>query len=791
MLSAILQRWRLQPIPKILPIDIVLLQVFYGGNQCTANAATACVASLLVNIETWNTATIDQILRVGDNLYRVSRAQGPRPNFPGQNDNYLAASELFNEISLFNRRVKFATGDDIFAGQLIEHIDETFACLKVALNNFFSAHDCGILTTNGQSVAIMHNVGMYHYFDSHSRDERGSPCANGLACVITLRTKELLHDKIIDNLSINGRINEYNITAISVTDVSADNLLQSVVRPNVEERIEHPQVEMSAVSVRQSSVPIPVIRPVTISNVACTTDVVVHDAGELVNICTYCGAKFFTGENFYCCRGGLIKLPELEEYPLFLKELLTGQAQTAPRISTANIDLSEDDHEISDSDGENEGGRNRDSTSHNDKNLREFKRLSKRYRRDIMIYNNMFSFACFGATVHYPPGGNFSNIYIIRGLIYYAIRDITPALQNPKYGQLYFLGAEESVPKRAERLPRGCDIVLINQIENLLRQINPYAAMYMSLREKMHLEQQRMLNQIPQQNIGIICLTINENPQLDRRRYNIPRNVGEVAVIYEGTDGELPPCNDLRVFLRDDPSALTFLNTGSCHLDPLCFPLLFPKGELGWQIDIEFGETGGNLKRKRISRLEFIKYRLLSIRNSFSPLLNAGRLSQQFIVHCYCIVESDRLLYIRLNQRKIRAQQYDGLINYLQRREDGEIGENIGRMVILPSTFVGSPRAMQQNYQDAMAIVALYGRPDLFVTFTCNPKWPEIMRNKEEWESHYDRVDLICRVFFRKLSSFLDDLTVNNVFGKCIAYDRVSKAWTSTRPSFTYARSGE
>ncbi len=27
---------------------------------------------------------------------------------------------------------------------------------------------------------------------------------------------------------------------------------------------------------------------------------------------------------------------------------------------------------------------------------------------------------------------------------------------------------------------------------------------------------------------------------------------------------------------------------------------------------------------------------------------------------------------------------------------------------------------MQQNYQDAIAIVAKYGKPDLFVTYTCN-----------------------------------------------------------------------
>ena len=53
-----------------------------------------------------------------------------------------------------------------------------------------------------------------------------------------------------------------------------------------------------------------------------------------------------------------------------------------------------------------------------------------------------------------------------------------------------------------------------------------------------------------------------------------------------------------------------------------------------------------------------------------------------------------------------------------------------GRIIILPSTFNGSPRAMQQNYQDAMAIVSKFGKPNLFLTFTCNPKCQAITENQ-------------------------------------------------------------
>lgn len=62
-----------------------------------------------------------------------------------------------------------------------------------------------------------------------------------------------------------------------------------------------------------------------------------------------------------------------------------------------------------------------------------------------------------------------------------------------------------------------------------------------------------------------------------------------------------------------------------------------------------------------------------------------------------------------------------------------------GRLAILPSTFIGSPRNMQQNYQNAMAIVRKFGKPDLFITFTCNTRWPEISENVSAWQQTENR----------------------------------------------------
>ena len=71
----------------------------------------------------------------------------------------------------------------------------------------------------------------------------------------------------------------------------------------------------------------------------------------------------------------------------------------------------------------------------------------------------------------------------------------------------------------------------------------------------------------------------------------------------------------------------------------------------------------------------------------------------------------------------------------------------VGRIVILPLSYSGSQRNMKQEYQDAMAIVSAKGKPDLFVTMTCNPKWKEIQDNLLPGQSASDCPDLVSRVF--------------------------------------------
>ncbi|KAK1394686.1 hypothetical protein POM88_013742 [Heracleum sosnowskyi] len=80
-------------------------------------------------------------------------------------------------------------------------------------------------------------------------------------------------------------------------------------------------------------------------------------------------------------------------------------------------------------------------------------------------------------------------------------------------------------------------------------------------------------------------------------------------------------------------------------------------------------------------------------------------------------------------------------------------------------------RYMQQNFQDSIAVCKEYGHPDIFITFTCNPKWVEIQRAVAAAGSQDASVrpDLVARVFKIKLDAMMADLTKQNVLGRVLA----------------------
>ncbi|GBB96670.1 hypothetical protein RclHR1_28030002 [Rhizophagus clarus] len=156
----------------------------------------------------------------------------------------------------------------------------------------------------------------------------------------------------------------------------------------------------------------------------------------------------------------------------------------------------------------------------------------------------------------------------------------------------------------------------------------------------------------------------------------------------------------------------------------------------------------------------------LQIRNG-DWIQSAGCLYQQYIVDQYAKIEQNWLNYLKHNQVSLHtADLYNGIINAMHAGESN----NISHRIILPSSFASGLRQMYQLYQDAMAIMSYFGKPDFFVIFTCNPKWPEIARELLPHQSAVDRPDLTARIFHIKLQELLKDLLQNNCLSKIIAY---------------------
>jgi len=205
----------------------------------------------------------------------------------------------------------------------------------------------------------------------------------------------------------------------------------------------------------------------------------------------------------------------------------------------------------------------------------------------------------------------------------------------------------------------------------------------------------------------------------------------EVAALMVGDGSEAVDRRDVVLAQQAGP----FQRFSELHVGymALHYPFLFPYGEDGWHpnvlvngvvVDADLHEDHAReseLQRKHcnVTMAEFYGYRFQHRDTNGIALLRGGRLRQQYIVDAYVAIEQNRLKYLRLNQKKLRADIYQGLQNAIAAGDTSAVA--IGQRIILPFSFTVSPRHMVQNYQDAMAICRWVGYPDAFVTFTCNP----------------------------------------------------------------------
>ena len=171
----------------------------------------------------------------------------------------------------------------------------------------------------------------------------------------------------------------------------------------------------------------------------------------------------------------------------------------------------------------------------------------------------------------------------------------------------------------------------------------------------------------------------------------------------------------------------------------MTYPSLFPYGEPGYSLNyrpvcsISKSDKPGELEmtfrneNSRPTMRQFYSARI-AIRTNFSLLYSSGRIFQTYVVDQAVKIQNNRLTYLRHHQTSLRVESYHGLEDYLTNvankhaQQSGKERVPIGKKFILLSSFTYSPRYLQQKYQDAIAMVREFGKPDLFITFNCNPK---------------------------------------------------------------------
>ncbi|UZO29015.1 uncharacterized protein OCT59_022512 [Rhizophagus irregularis] len=160
-------------------------------------------------------------------------------------------------------------------------------------------------------------------------------------------------------------------------------------------------------------------------------------------------------------------------------------------------------------------------------------------------------------------------------------------------------------------------------------------------------------------------------------------------------------------FLQELPSPLNTLLTGT---DPrsCTFRQNIRIGEDGWHPKIPIYNKNDNISihdnnnevleiysdndetdEKYVTAMNYFAYRLqIGRSNEATTLHYFGRLFQQWIVDMYTIVEHTRLNYLRFNQKRIRAELYNGIQDAMI---SGDRTTNVGQRIILPSSFTGGP----------------------------------------------------------------------------------------------------
>nr|XP_028954994.1 uncharacterized protein LOC114823729 [Malus domestica] len=338
-------------------------------------------------------------------------------------------------------------------------------------------------------------------------------------------------------------------------------------------------------------------------------------------------------------------------------------------------------------------------------------RNSLQFKTNIRSYNSMMVLTSMGAKVDASINkGRGPYVFKINSQVHHLMGSLLPLEgENPKFAQLYIHDTQNEVSNRigcfsGSETVEKLDHHVVDSLIKMLDDCNEVVKLFRLARD--------MIDEGSTSHLRMRLYGAQANHDA---QYNLPA-CDEMIV---GDIGEFHTERDIIVEHRTHGlQRITKLHPKYMALQ---YPLLFPYGEDGnkkglpWNPDYK----GKKPKTGGVSLRAFLGYQIQDRPGQNDTLLKGGRLFQQYLVDAYATLEEDSVRY------------------------------------------------MINNYQDAMAICRHFGNPDLFITFTCNAKWPEIiedLRDKPGCRPE-DRPDIVSRIFKAKLNHMIKFIKSGKSFG--------------------------
>ena len=466
-----------------------------------------------------------------------------------------------------------------------------------------------------------------------------------------------------------------------------------------------------------------------------------HSLGPMNLLCPNCHALHFSAEKLtrstrdnlkfgMCCLTGQVHLPPFPPAPRGLRDLFDG---TSPH--------------------------------------------SLHFKTHIRQFNAAFAFTSLGVNVdHSVIAGSGPYSFRISGeLHHHSLANLLPVPDRPvAYAQLYIHDPQEQLAQRQANNPTLIPAIMA-EIQGILHTSHPYVELYK--------QAYQIMREKPPEEHDTVAIRLHAERTQDLRRYNLPAAGDEVAAIIPGDGSEAR--SDHRDILLRLRGAGGFRRISHLHpsYSSLHYVLLFPHGEDGWHPAIPSQVIPGTRQRSpNVTQRCYYAHRLNTRPGEQPLLLWGGNLFQQFVVDAWASIEQSTLNWVKNHQKELRSDVYSGLRDAVLGDRDNNLNlAEHGQRIILPSSFQGGERHMTQLFQDAMAIVRTFGKPDIFLTMTANPNWPEI-QDQLLWEvppgpgaNHQrrrqkasDRPDIVARVFELKKNAMLKDIK-DGMFGRVVA----------------------